>query len=762
MRNASISLLCGTLAVPLGCVETTRWLFHVFRGRSDAYRCVPEIWSERSGVDLLFYVLGQLAYLAWPLVFCATGIGPPWLWATWMYGLWFAFIAFTVSTLIGPVGLCRRYRWLVCGRPLGYERVFVGQVPAYAVLHVTGRGTDALLREFGAVAVVLVLGPSLVNYGAWIGYRQNAFIVNEAIEVASITFWDFVYHSVITVTTTGYGDIVPHQSAAQLVSVSQVAMGWMYVIAFLPLVLSVLQQRSSGDQLRSVRDISRGGLLRATIKRGLGRLRDQRSADGSWCTPLSSDFVSAVFALWAIETSRRDLPIKESIVLHLREHVYVAGPTSDALGQALAAVHRSRNDGDTAIIVAKLLADHKGPIEVHASSEEFLLWLAYLVQQGLTDETQNQLTSIGLPSVEEWRELYGAHWSVYALAARLLVAHKTGNQGEVDLCAQELVDVYSDTGSWFGDSLLTSVCVLALAQADRQRTFWHGAVLWLIETASECEGMPVVRSLDVWHTALAIEILHYSGTDTAASVLWLQRRCIDDGVRTGWSWSSESKCLCLDSTSTILHAIRALEIKERRVALCAHAAGDTLSASVYTDAAGVRTMPTFLGQDTGIDPCPIVLSRSLTLLPLDPADRRAWALQIVQRVADGEVSPWFSAPCITKGLVLWHIGSYLPTDVVPTQKLVAELVAEAGHLQDGDNVMGGSILLGLLGSKHCVSAAAGRNETMERLVDRILASAGDGEWTGEAVGVFGFGRTYRDNHLATVLSLRSLMEYSCL
>jgi len=712
-------------------------------------------------MDLLVYVAGQLAYLGWPLLPLSLGIGQPWQWSLSAYWLWLSLIAFTVSTLFGPVGMCRRYQWLTSGTRLGYERLFVGQVPAQAVIHVTGRGTVALLREFGAMAAVLILGPSLVNYLAWLGYGTKAFILNSSISTSSVGLWDFLYHSVVTITTTGYGDIVPHHAYAQIVSVSQVLLGWMYVIGIVPLVLSTLQQRSLAQAVSGIKDMSRGGLLRATVRRGLEKLRNRLRGNGSWCTSLSPDAVSMFFAIWVLEEARRDLPVPKELITSLRKASRDLTGANDGLARALRTIDDARLAGDTGTAVDSILRCYRSQLHVSISSEGFPLWVAMMAQAGLSEDARQALASIKRPSVDKWQCDYGEHWATYASSAELLVAHLEGHRDIVDRQAHRLKAVRAKTGSWFGDCLLTSACALALARANRQRMYWHGAALWLVEAATELNGLPLVRSLDVWHTALTMEMLHYAGIDCTSSALWLQAQCVAAGDQVGWSWSSESSCICLDSTSTAVHALRALEMRDLPVERCLRQGMRSLAQALCVDHNGMPSMPTFLGGDTAIDPCPIVLSRAITLIPLEPKVRRRFAEHIADLVASGEVSPWFSCSSITKGLVLWHIGPYLPMDTAAAKQLVEELIEKTQQIVDGQNVSAGSVLLGLMGSRHCTSHTTAREAAIERLVNVILANAIDGEWAGERVSVYGFGRQYCDDHLATVLALRSLMEYSC-
>jgi hypothetical protein len=144
------------------------------------------------------------------------------------------------------------------------------------------------------------------------------------------------------------------------------------------------------------------------------------------------------------------------------------------------------------------------------------------------------------------------------------------------------------------------------------------------------------------------------------------------------------------------------------------------------------------------------------------ADRRLLcAKELIERVQGGEISPWFNAPIVTKGLVLWYIGPFLPLNEPAVQKIAEELIQGAQRINMKDHLNRACIVLGLLASKRLIKTKSDIISTIELLINQIIASQESGKWTGESVGVFGFeGMLYSDDHFSTVLSLLALMEYS--
>ena len=209
------ALISGALFVPFGFFETGRWFFSFLWEQPEGYPSVEDIWIDRSIPELFCYVFGQLLFLGWPFLLVIVDIGPRESCRTVATIQWFAFILLAFLTLGGPIGMRRRYRRLTASHSTGYERLFVGLVPATMFLKTSGTGTYVLMREFLAIVIILITGPALVNYATWLDLEKQAYNIPSEVQAADIGLPDFIYQSVVTITT-GSGYISPNPSLSVL------------------------------------------------------------------------------------------------------------------------------------------------------------------------------------------------------------------------------------------------------------------------------------------------------------------------------------------------------------------------------------------------------------------------------------------------------------------------------------------------------------------------------------------------------------------
>lgn len=756
------SIIAGAMFVPFTMFEMIYWFFLFWRGKHEGYPAVRDIWSDRSCLELLGYTFGLLAFLSWPIVPSFYEIGNRDVLRIIACVQWFLFVIITMLTLTVPIGLRRRYRWLSSQQYTGYERLFVGQVPASIFLRSSKTGSEALLKEFISILVVLVLAPAMVNYATWLSLEKTAYNIPTEVLNSEISILDFIYQSVVTITTTGFGDITPKESSAQFISVSQISLGWMYIVATFPLLLSTLQRSARQEVYWRKRASYRGGLLGSVIRAGLYSLRENCSAVGSWEACLSSDAVAMYFARQTLELAQRDLPISQSLISNLDIHCSSKGsqPEGDGTIHVLSELQSYNLDSSWENKKEELISTLRSDLSLKESGEGFIRWIGLVLFEERLTDCDPVLFSVEPPSIEDWLKQYGKHWATYAIVANLLHAQYTGDESAAGTYAIALTQLRSDTGSWFGDCLLTALCALALAKTDRQQTVWHSAAIWIADVVKAYSTVSLVRNLDVWHTGLALEVLHVGGVRAERALQWLIEHSLDTLGGGGWSWSSESNALCLDSTSTVVHAISALDVRDVHVKRCLEAAQIALKSALKETDQGEWSIPTFIDSDWMIEPCPIIAARSLRVVEMPAHKRLSYAKKLVGQVKSGSASPWFSQPSITRGLVLWYLSPFLPFNYSDVRHISGELVRDASRITERDNVVRACILLGLLACLRIIDADAEMTRTVERLVDRVIASQERGRWIGEPVGIFGFGRLYSDDHLASVLSLYALMEYA--
>ena len=770
MRPILASTICGILLPLFAFVELIRWITSILIGRLFGrpmkYPAVSAIWVDRSIAELVMYLVGLLVFLGWPLFPSALlKVGSPHFWRSVAIYQWFYFFGFTCVTLAGPVGLRMRYKWLTASCHTGYERLFVGQLPAKAVLDTGERWEerDVILREFLCLLIVLIIGPSFVNYAIWIDLKETAFAIPNNVPASDIEWIDFFYQSVVTITTTGFGDITPKITCGQFVSVTQIILGWLYLIGLLPILLARLQRVIQHEKRWHKSESARGGLLGAAIRNGLESLRQMCAQAGIWTSSLPSDVVPAYFAIWALEIAERDLPVSTNIKQTLESQIAESqSGASDTLGVFLKKLHQLRKSSVESDGIKECVQYFSTKRDLTESDEDILKWLGVAMFHPSSLTRYPSLLSVKLPDVEYWECQYGRHWSTYARLARLLYWHYREDETKSNDQLKELISAQSPSGSWFGDCLLTSLCVLALARVDKQRTAWHGAALWLAELVEQNGRIPLVSDLNIWHTALALEVMHVGGISLQPPLQWFVAQFLALPEGCGWSWSSESDVICLDSTSAVIHAVRNVDVRDIRIYRCIEAARETINSAIK-NTEGALKVPTFIkGKEGkgGIEACPIILARSLSFIDLSPQNRRKYTEDLIKEIVQGCTSPWFRSPAITKGLVLWYVAPYLTHNSSTMREVVKSLLTDAENLQIGQHATRACILLGLLATRKLLDVSEDVNRTIERLINSVLASQEDGKWPGELIGVYGFGRLYADSLFSTVLSLHALIEYA--
>ena len=88
--------------------------------------------------------------------------------------------------------------------------------------------------------VFLNIGFGFLYYGLWACCQQLGIMAFRFPTDASITLSDFLYYSVVTVSTLGYGEIHPLLWPSQLLAVVQILIGVTFVVGIIGVLLSLL------------------------------------------------------------------------------------------------------------------------------------------------------------------------------------------------------------------------------------------------------------------------------------------------------------------------------------------------------------------------------------------------------------------------------------------------------------------------------------------------------------------------------------------
>jgi voltage-gated potassium channel len=105
-----------------------------------------------------------------------------------------------------------------------------------------GIAAKACLREVIMYICVIAITGAMLQYVAW---RLEPMTFNVP-DGKCISFIDFLYWSVVTLSTVGYGDMYPKATTTQCVAMCEIILGWMYISALLTslITLSVSSNKS--------------------------------------------------------------------------------------------------------------------------------------------------------------------------------------------------------------------------------------------------------------------------------------------------------------------------------------------------------------------------------------------------------------------------------------------------------------------------------------------------------------------------------------
>lgn len=746
--NLIKSYLNGLLALPLGVWEFARWCWlSWFERRPLSYETVKEIWLDRSKAEVFFYILGQFSFLAWPAFLCYLRVGSPAVWRVPAYVLAAVFATFTLITLLLPIGARKRYSWGLLSFSkitTGYERLFLGQMQPDLLLSAKGYGARACLTEVLWYMLLILFVAASTQYAIWSDLKDSVFVVSPGMQISP---WSFIYLSAITMSTTGYGDITPKRWDTQLVSVLEIVLGWMYLAGLLPSLINLaLSKRKGDDDLRfTVERDTESYALQVTVQNSVRWLQGQQGPWGGWRAELPADLAASSCAYSLLSDPNSDDESTIDLRNWLTAELTKPG-LNDPVGRSLAEMSLGSSAPTTNM--QSLLANIDQLYSREEHTPMLLGLLGYLTGRVPTD------TALGLlpDDLNQWEEKYGTHWATYALIGNIIKRSEVGEN--VDQYARELVRARNSVGSWYDDVLLTSLAALVLKRIDYGRTAYIAAKTWIRSLIRKRRsGIPLISGLEVWDTGWVLNALIQLGGSPNVieqGTEWLARRSLRPPI-TAWSWSERGKLICCDTSSLVCYVLQRVRVEDVRVESTLRSCLNILS-SVQDQ----HRWPTFVTREF-IHYCPIVSSRCISVLNLSGVNKQEASNAVLEDVANAEItSEWFTDPAITEGLVLAFLAPYCDRDS-PAAITIMKRIIESASTADALSTEGvASALLGLKEAKYYLSHDLEIEKSIKELSAQLVHRHQLGYWEPSDVGVFGFGRRYKDIFFVTSLAAIAL------
>jgi len=99
---------------------------------------------------------------------------------------------------------------------------------------------------FGAIAAYLLIAIGFAYLYMYVGATQDAPFFDTATPDADVPSTSYMYFSLVTITTVGYGDLSPATSIARFLSTTEALVGQVYLVTIVAMVVGMfIQQRDS-------------------------------------------------------------------------------------------------------------------------------------------------------------------------------------------------------------------------------------------------------------------------------------------------------------------------------------------------------------------------------------------------------------------------------------------------------------------------------------------------------------------------------------
>ncbi len=106
-----------------------------------------------------------------------------------------------------------------------------------------------------SIALFLINVSEVISIYAILYLRYGAVVVNDDLKTKIVQPFKALYFSIITISTTGFGDIIPINRCGRVLVFSEIAIGMLLLVIFFGILISQWKKKSDGRHFHLLREI---------------------------------------------------------------------------------------------------------------------------------------------------------------------------------------------------------------------------------------------------------------------------------------------------------------------------------------------------------------------------------------------------------------------------------------------------------------------------------------------------------------------------
>ena len=120
--------------------------------------------------------------------------------------------------------------------------------PIAVVRRLTHHRRVTLQTLFGAIASYLLIAIGFTYLYMFVGAAQHEPFFSSYADDADIPSTSYMYFSMVTITTLGYGDLAPASNLSRLLATTEAVVGQVYLVTFVAMVVGMFIQQRDSEQ----------------------------------------------------------------------------------------------------------------------------------------------------------------------------------------------------------------------------------------------------------------------------------------------------------------------------------------------------------------------------------------------------------------------------------------------------------------------------------------------------------------------------------